>query len=158
MYPKLVVLSGPLAGQAFPLGPEAFSIGRHAGNALQVLDPTASRHHCRVEPADGGFLLRDLGSRQGSFVNGRAVHERRLEEGDLVAVGETLLLFQVREGETGHGEPRVLTSEGSFTARTTLQRAPGQPSEEGLESRDLPGPAPDRHGPPVAAFHRGARP
>ncbi|HYO11836.1 MAG TPA: sigma 54-interacting transcriptional regulator [Thermoanaerobaculia bacterium] len=137
MSPKLVVLSGPLSGQTFPLGAGAFSIGRQAGNALQVLDLAASRHHCRVEPADGGFLVRDLGSRQGTFVNGRPVQEHRLEPGDLVAVGETLLLFQTREGETVEVEPRLLADEGSFTARTTIQQLPGRPAEEGLESRDF---------------------
>jgi transcriptional regulator with GAF, ATPase, and Fis domain len=137
LSPKLVVLSGPAVGQAFPLGLEAFSIGRHAGNALQVLDPAASRYHCRIEPAGGGFLVRDLGSRQGTFVNGRPVQEHRLEEGDLVAVGETLLLFQTREGHTVRDEPRALADEGSFTARTTIQHPPGRLSEEGLERRDF---------------------
>ena len=137
MSPKLVVLSGPAVGQTFPLGPEAFAIGRHAGNALQVLDPAASRHHCRIEPADGGFLVRDLGSRQGTFVNGRPIQEHRLEEGDLVAVGETLLLFQIRESEPDCGEPQVLADEGSFTARTTIQHPPGRPPEEELERRDF---------------------
>ena len=137
MSPKLVVLSGPLSGRIFPLGVDAFSIGRHEGNALQVMDLAASRLHCRVEPMNGGFLVRDLGSRQGTFVNGRPVHEHRLEEGDLMAVGETLLLFQVREGETVRGDSRVLADEGSFAARTTIQRLPGQSPEEGLESRDF---------------------
>jgi transcriptional regulator with GAF, ATPase, and Fis domain len=139
LSPRLVVLSGPLSGQTFPLGAEAFSIGRQASNALQVLDPAASRLHCRIEPAKGGFLVRDLGSRQGTFVNGRPVHEHRLAEGDLVAVGEVLLLFQAPTGD-GPGreaEPRALTDEASFTARTTLQRLPGWPPEEGLKGRDF---------------------
>jgi transcriptional regulator with GAF, ATPase, and Fis domain len=137
VLPKLVVLSGSLAGRTFPLGPEAFAIGRHGGSALQVPDPAASRHHCRVEPADGGFVVRDLGSRHGTFVNGRPVQEHRLAEGDLVAVGGTLLLFQAREGEAPGGEPRVLVDEGSFTARTRVERLPGSLPEEGLESRDF---------------------
>ena len=132
-----MLLSGPRAGQTFPLGTEAFSIGRHAENALQVPDPATSRYHCRVEPGDGGFLLRDLGSRQGTFVNGRPVREHLLEEGDLVTVGETLLLFRTREGEPLGNEPRVLAGEDSFAARTTLQRHPGRPAAEELEGRDL---------------------
>jgi len=135
--PKLVALSGPVAGQTFPLGSEAFPIGRHTANALRLSDLAASRHHCRIEPAGGGFVVRDLGSRQGTFVNGRPVHEHRLQEGDLVAVGETLLLFQAREGETVREDPTVLSDEGSFTARTTIQHYVGRPREEGLESRDL---------------------
>ena len=60
LSPTLVVLSGPLAGRSFPLGAEELSIGRHAGNALQLPDLAASRQHCRVEPEEGGFLVRDL--------------------------------------------------------------------------------------------------
>lgn len=137
MSPKLVVLSGHLAGKTFLLGLEAFSIGRHAGNSLQVLDPAVSRHHCRVEPVGRGFLVRDLGSRQGTFVNGRPVQEHCLEEGDLVAVGDTLLLFQVRDGETVRVEPPVLADEGLFRAHTTIQRAPGQPPGVRLKGRDF---------------------
>ncbi len=138
MSAKILVLSGVLSGQAFPLGPEALSIGRHAGNALQVPDLTASRQHCRIESAEGGFLVRDLGSRLGTFVNSRPVQEHRLREGDLVTVGETLLLFQTREAETVRAEPRILTGEESFTSRSTIQRPLVQPAEEGLESRDFP--------------------
>jgi transcriptional regulator with GAF, ATPase, and Fis domain len=137
LSPKLVVLSGHLAGRTFLLGLEAFSIGRHTGNTLQVLDPAASRHHCRIEPEGRGFLVRDLGSRQGTFVNGRPVQEHCLQEGDLLAVGETLLLFQVREEKTVRCEPRVLADEGSFTAHTTIQHVPGRPPEVRLASRDF---------------------
>ncbi|HJX26960.1 MAG TPA: FHA domain-containing protein, partial [Thermoanaerobaculia bacterium] len=137
MYPKLVLLSGPLAGRSFSLEPKAFSIGRQAGNTLQVLDPAASRRHCQIVPAEGGFIVRDLGSRQGTFVNGRPVHEHLLRDGDLVAVGETLLLFRISEGETVRGEPRILGDEESFTARSTIQRPLGRSAEEGLESRDF---------------------
>ncbi|HEX4963615.1 MAG TPA: sigma 54-interacting transcriptional regulator [Thermoanaerobaculia bacterium] len=137
MSPRLIVLSGPLAGQTFPLGLEALAIGRQAGNDLQVPDFAASQHHCQIVPADDGFLVRDLGSRRGTFVNDLPVHEHRLQEGDVVAVGETLLLFQTGESETVRNELPALADEGSFTARTTMQRPPGHPQEEGMESRDF---------------------
>jgi transcriptional regulator with GAF, ATPase, and Fis domain len=126
LLPRLVVLSGPLAGQTLPLGPEGLSIGRHAGCGLQVRDLSASRHHCEIAPVngDGSFLLRDLGSRQGTFANGQRVLEHFLEEGDLIAVGDTLLLFQLREAGASPGEPRVVADEGSFTARTTIHLDP----------------------------------
>jgi transcriptional regulator with GAF, ATPase, and Fis domain len=125
MQPTLTVLSGPLAGRLVPLGPEGLGIGRHAGNALQVNAAAASRYHCAIEPAEGGFLLRDLGSRQGTFVNGRPVHERLLEDGDLIAVGDTLFLFQLRPDHTPRAEPPVLEDDGAFTAGTTIHLAPG---------------------------------
>jgi Nif-specific regulatory protein len=124
--PRLVLLSSPRSGQIFPVGPEGLSIGRHPDNRLLVTDRSSSRFHCVVEPADGNgrFLVRDLESRQGTFVNGHPVREHLLEEGDLVAVGDLLLLFQTEEAEPVRGEPVALVGESSFTARTTTQLAP----------------------------------
>jgi two-component system, NtrC family, response regulator HydG len=124
MQPTLTVLSGPLSGRLFPLGSEGLRVGRLVDNGLQVSDPAVSRRHCTLEPEDGGFLLRDLGSRRGTFVNGQPVQERRLENGDLIAIGDTLLLFQLRPLDTPRAEPRVLLDDGDLVAGTTIQLAP----------------------------------
>ena len=124
MQPTLTVLSGPLAGSLFPLGPEGLSVGRLADNGLQMSDPSVSRHHCAIEPKEGEFLLRDLGSRRGTFVNGQPVHERVLENGDLIAVGDALLLFQLRPSDTPPAAPWVLLDDSALTAGTTIQLAP----------------------------------
>jgi transcriptional regulator with GAF, ATPase, and Fis domain len=140
VQPTLTVLSGPLAGRLFSLGAEGIGIGRHAGNGLQVNDPAASRHHCAVEPSEGGFRLRDLNSRQGTFVNGQPVHERLLEDGDLIAVGDTLLLFRLREEDSGRAGP-LLAEDGAFTAGTTIHLVPGDAlwlrPGSGLAARDF---------------------
>ena len=128
MNPSLVCLSGPLAGQTFPVGGEALSIGRHSSNRLQLPDLAVSRHHCAIEPADGRFLLRDLGSRRGTFVNGLPVQERALEEGDLVTLGSSLFLFQTGSGGSG---PAVLLGTATPTAETTILLSP----EDALYSR-----------------------
>jgi Nif-specific regulatory protein len=80
-----------------------------------------------AEPADGRFRLRDLESRQGTFVNGRPIREHLLEEGDLIAVADLLLLFQVKDTEAvevARGESVTVIGEGAFTARTTIQLPP----------------------------------
>ncbi|HEV2853345.1 MAG TPA: sigma 54-interacting transcriptional regulator [Thermoanaerobaculia bacterium] len=130
MNPSLVCLSGPLAGQTFPVGAEALSIGRHSSNRLQLPDLAVSRHHCTLEPADGRFLLRDLGSRRGTFVNGLPVQERALEEGDLVTLGGSLFLFQTGDPRSGSG-PAVLLGAATPTAETTILLSP----EDALYSR-----------------------
>jgi len=131
LNPRLVCLSGPLAGQTFPLDGEALPIGRHSANRLQLPDLGVSRQHCVLEPAAGGFRLRDLGSRRGSFVNGLPVQERFLEEGDLVTLGDSLFLFQVREEGTPGSGPAVLLEGATPTAETTIHLSP----EDALYSR-----------------------
>jgi len=119
-----VCLSGPLAGQTFEAAGEALSIGRHSTNRLQLPDLAVSRHHCVLDPAAGRFLLRDLGSRRGTFVNGLPVQERALAEGDLVTLGGSLFLFRLRDDESGTSEPAVRLEEGTQTAETTIDLAP----------------------------------
>ncbi|HEX2643033.1 MAG TPA: sigma 54-interacting transcriptional regulator, partial [Thermoanaerobaculia bacterium] len=58
-------------------------------------------------------------------------------EGDLLTVGEALLLFQIQESETLRSEPRPLADESSFIARTTIQHRPGPGAGERLETRDF---------------------
>jgi len=122
--PRLVCLSGPLAGQTFEAAGEALSIGRHSSNRLQLPDLAVSRHHCVLDPAAGRILLRDLGSRRGTFVNGLPVQERGLEEGDLVTLGGSLFLFRLRDDESGASEPAVCLESGMQTAETVIQLSP----------------------------------
>ena len=121
MNPKLVCLNGPLAGRSFPLGREALSIGRHDSSRLQLPDLAASRHHCVIEPeGEGGFRLRDLASRRGTFVNGLPVQERLLEDGDLVTIGRSLFVFQAEEAGGGETPPGLSLEDGAFETTVLL--------------------------------------
>jgi adenylate cyclase len=53
-----------------------------------------SQKHCRIQAENGSFLLRDLKSTTGTFVNGLRIAEHALEDGNLISVGETTLLFR----------------------------------------------------------------
>lgn len=88
------VPQGPLAGRVFPLRFADITVGRALDNDIVLESNDVSRHHIRVEPA--GTLLRiiDLGSTNGTRVNGRRVQEHLLRPGDLVELGSTQLLFQ----------------------------------------------------------------
>jgi transcriptional regulator with GAF, ATPase, and Fis domain len=69
------------------------AIGRDRDNQLSITDQLLSRRHCTVEAVSGGFVIRDLGSANGTYVNGTAVRERALEHGDRIRVGNSVLLF-----------------------------------------------------------------
>ena len=93
MPPSLVTLSGPFQGRTFDLTGDGFAIGRHAANDLAVPDLSLSRHHCALRRADGAWSVADLGSRYGTFVNGRPVGEAALRHGDLIAAGDSTFLL-----------------------------------------------------------------
>ena len=80
----------------FDLGGALIGIGRASDNDVIVDDPLVSRHHCQLKLQHGAYGLADLGSRNGSFVNGQAVSEIALGPGDLIQIGETTIEFQVR--------------------------------------------------------------
>ena len=115
-------MAGPLTGQVFLLT-EALTLGRDHDSSVQLRELAVSRRHCVIEPADGRFLLRDLESRHGTFVNGVPVRERFLEEGDLITLGSSAFLFQVREESTTGESPAALLDDGDYVAETTVQLA-----------------------------------
>ena len=91
---SLVVLVGPDAGRKLTVG-DSIEIGRDVAGEGLLSDDGASRRHARVERmSDDGFRVTDLGSRNGTFVNGAKIKELSLHSGDKIAVGaRTILLF-----------------------------------------------------------------
>jgi len=75
-------------------GPEA-QIGRGYDNDVIVDDPMVSRHHCQLKLQHGAYGFVDLGSRNGSMVNGQPVQEVALGPGDIIQVGSTTIEFGV---------------------------------------------------------------
>jgi pSer/pThr/pTyr-binding forkhead associated (FHA) protein len=84
------------SGKAFDTGPVPATIGRADDNAISLAgDDFASGHHARVESARDGVWIVDLGSTNGTFVNGERLNGRtRLHDGDLVQIGDTELKFE----------------------------------------------------------------
>ncbi len=71
------------------------SVGRHPNNTVQVLDRIVSKEHCHIDLVEGQYVLRDLGSLNGTYVNGERVHERPLYSGDEITMGSTRILVTV---------------------------------------------------------------
>ncbi len=86
-------LSGP-GGARVELGDDVVSIGRQADCDLALPDDQASRRHARVVPTDGGYLLEDLDSTNGTYVNGEVVDEPHLlHDGDRIEIGHSVVHF-----------------------------------------------------------------
>ncbi len=75
---------------------EFTTVGRDAANKVQLDDPSASQRHFRIEAKSGGFLLRDLKSRNGTYINGTRVFEALLSDGDRITAGRTDLVFSLK--------------------------------------------------------------
>ena len=99
MNPRIVGIAGPFRGDVFPLRDGDVSIGRESSNDLCITDAALSRRHCLLMPKSEQFAIRDLGSRNGTRVNGVPVDEQLLSHGDQIAIGSSLLIFLLREDE-----------------------------------------------------------
>ena len=81
-------------GRRVQLGEEPVRIGRLPDCAIALSDSQVSRHHAEVRRADQGFAVVDLGSLNGTTVNGVAVREHTLTDGDVIGVGETAIRYE----------------------------------------------------------------
>lgn len=81
-------------GDRVPLGEYIVSVGRQNDCTIVLGDPNVSRHHAEVRPSGDGFVVADLGSTNGTKVNGTRVAEQQLRDGDEVTFGNTVMHFQ----------------------------------------------------------------
>src|SRR5271169_6650612 len=126
MTHRLVARDGPLKGSVFSLDETEFSVGRNPSNRLSVSDPSLSRQHCIIFSRDGQYQMRDLESRNGSFVNGVPVRERTLADGDEIQIGNSLFLFLAEDQSstpTGTSAPLRLDERSVLTGATVVLRS-----------------------------------
>lgn len=90
---KLLLISGPERGREVLVDKDVFTIGAGAQNDLILRDDAASRRHCEIRQQESGVLLRDLGSTNGTVVQGVRVCEVYLTQGVEFQVGQTRLVF-----------------------------------------------------------------
>jgi hypothetical protein len=84
---KLVFKSGPLIGSTIRLKPGLNRIGRNPGNDVQIAEPSISGFHCEMHVSPLGVVFRDVGSRNGSYIEGRRVEKEILSSGKTLKLG-----------------------------------------------------------------------
>jgi len=90
---KLVVVSGSDLQKTFSIEGKEVTIGSQGDNHCVLNDPTVSRHHAAIEETEEGYVLRDLGSTNGTFLSGILIKEAYLEYGSIIGLGNTRLQF-----------------------------------------------------------------
>jgi len=111
----LLVLQGPDKGRRFQL-PDALTLVGRESRALPLTDNTVSRRHCELIPVESGdWILKDLGSSNGTYVNGSRIDfKHSLKVGDQIRVGRTLMAFGAQPGVSQvSGTNVTLTDEAS---------------------------------------------
>lgn len=91
---QFVMRSGPTPGETFPLEGDQLVIGRDSANAIAINDAEISRKHARLNFQGGKYVIEDMGSTNGTFVNGqRLAGPVVLKPGDVVSLGEQIVLM-----------------------------------------------------------------
>ena len=92
---SLQVISGDLTGKSIGVDRGVTTIGSDPGSAVVLHGPGVSRKHAGIRRVDGGFELADLGSTNGTYVNGEKVAKRVLKPGDVIRIGTSEMVFKV---------------------------------------------------------------
>lgn len=131
--PRLLLRPVNWQGQLVKVEDEPISIGRHPDNTVCLHDDKASRYHCVIEPdGDGGYRLRDLGSRNGTRLNEAKVSDATLTQGDLLRVGDHEFTIEItpdpeaaarerrrKDAPKGPAPPRGLPGEADWAGELT---------------------------------------
>src|SRR5690606_38824415 len=116
----LVRMNGSFVGQVFALDEGEYSIGRAPESRIWVHEEGVSRRHARIERTPEGFVVRDLGSANGTFVGGERVTRRLLADGDLLEIAG-VALFRFSHTDAEH--ERMLVSLYEASVRDPLTGA-----------------------------------
>jgi transcriptional regulator with GAF, ATPase, and Fis domain len=107
LNPRIAVVAGPSKDHTFILSGDEVSIGRDSSNVIAISDVSLSRRHCLLRKSADGYILQDLDSRNGTFVNGEPVKEVVLKGGDKIAAGDSILLFHLQDEAEELGTDQV---------------------------------------------------
>lgn len=92
-FPVLIIVGGPGAGKKLPLVPMTMTVGREHDNNIELKDEDVARYHARISFQRGQYILQDLESSSGTWVNDERISEAILKQGDKIRVGATEMVI-----------------------------------------------------------------
>lgn len=121
--PRLFLKEGIGQGLFYEIDPGGTTIGRSRGCSIELGDFGVSRQHAAIRAGTGGeFILEDMGSKNGTIVNGKNVDRAALRDGDEIAIGRAMFIYH---GDSAPAKPPAGT-DVEATVRTVLKVAPGE--------------------------------
>lgn len=120
MNPRLTAIGGRLKGNVFTIEDLPVVIGRDTTATLCLADASVSRRHSQIEKEEEDFVILDLESLNGTFINDVPVKRRKLQHGDRVRIGASLFLFLMHDGENSQSSD-VRFDDGHLVSGSTLQ-------------------------------------
>jgi transcriptional regulator with GAF, ATPase, and Fis domain len=137
---RIIATTGPLKGADFPIGELEFTIGRQADADATLEDDLVSRRHCTIQLHNGRPVVRDLDSRNGTFVNGESIQRKTLRNRDVLKVGSSTFIYKERD-DVEELAPEFADDERDRARNITTLRAeraePLFPNTESLQIRIL---------------------
>ena len=121
MNPRLTAISGRLKGSVFPIEALPVVIGRDTAATLCIADASVSRRHSQIEKEDEQFVILDLESLNGTFINDVPVKRRPLQHGDRIRIGDSQFLFLMHDGDFNSKSSEIRFDEGHVISGSTLQ-------------------------------------
>ena len=129
----LFVIQGFDQGQRFELRHDQISVGRDAGNTIQLHDDEVSRQHAELRRVEDGYQLIDCTSSNGTFINAESIDQQLLRSGDRVQIGCTLMLYthleQSSRADAGGSVDIVPASATAAESRILHTAAPDEISQ-----------------------------
>ncbi|HNI59112.1 MAG TPA: adenylate/guanylate cyclase domain-containing protein [Pseudomonadota bacterium] len=133
---KLIVLTGS-SRKEFELG-EFNTIGRHPENSIQILDRIVSKEHAHIiRQPDGSFMLKDLGSLNGSYIGNVRITEQILKNNDEITMGNTRMMYTER-GPNEDSLQRVTIANSTLNDSHIRHKVDADRSERFMPAKDLP--------------------
>lgn len=135
--------------QEFPLTNPITTIGRTGNNDILIDNLAVSRNHAQIQREGDGYLIEDLGSNNGTYVNGQRVQKQPLKDGDEIVIGKHQLRFELRAGNrplyssqaSNTTTPSGDDLEGTFLMDASLLRKSGAASQAPTPAAPASGPA-----------------
>jgi len=136
--PRLVLLSEGLTGRTYELKTDKTTVGRVSDNAFEIAEASVSSHHCEIVLRGNDVVVKDLGSTNGTFINGEKIDEGVLKPGQILRVG--MIEMRYESGNAPSPSPATAAAAASSASKKLLEQTRVIP--QGIKLDELEGSRP----------------